>query len=65
MGEFIDKITGRIKQAFGGLTGDKELKHEGERDERKGQLKGAVKDVKHAVKGVTKDVKHAVKEVTK
>ncbi|MFA5057120.1 MAG: CsbD family protein [Opitutaceae bacterium] len=65
MSELIDKAKGRIKQAFGSITGDKGLKQEGESDERKGQVEGAVKDVKHAVKGAVKDVKHAIKEVSK
>ena len=65
MGEIIDKTKGKIKQAVGGLTGDKELKQEGENDELMGKLKGAAEDVKHAVKGAVKDAKHAIKEVTK
>jgi uncharacterized protein YjbJ (UPF0337 family) len=50
MGEFIDKVKGRIKQAAGTLAGDKRLKHEGQVDEAKGEMKGAMEDVKHAVK---------------
>ena len=65
MGEIIDKTKGKIKQAVGDLTGNKELKQEGENDELKGKVEGAVEDVKHAVKGAVKDVKHAIKEVTK
>lgn len=61
MGEIIDKTKGKIKQAVGSLTGDEKLKQEGENDELKGQLKGAVKDVKHAVK----DAKHAIKRAIK
>jgi uncharacterized protein YjbJ (UPF0337 family) len=61
MGEIIDKTKGRIKQAVGSLTGDQKLKQEGEKDELKGQLKGAVADVKDALK----DAKHAIKQATK
>jgi uncharacterized protein YjbJ (UPF0337 family) len=61
MGEIIDKTKGKIKQAVGSLTGDEKLKREGEKDELKGELKGAVKDVKHAVK----DAKHAIKQAIK
>ena len=61
MGEIIDKTKGKIKQAVGSLTGDEKLKQEGENDELKGQLKGAVKDVKHAVK----DAKHTIKQAIK
>ena len=34
-----DKITGRLKQAAGDLTGDQDLRAEGLREERKGQAK--------------------------
>jgi uncharacterized protein YjbJ (UPF0337 family) len=50
MGEIIDKAKGKIKQAAGGLAGDKKLEQEGEVDSAKGKVKGAVEDVKHAVK---------------
>ena len=33
-----DKITGRVKQAAGDLTGDKDLRAEGLAEERKGEL---------------------------
>lgn len=59
MGEILDKTKGKIKQAVGDLTGDKDLKREGENDEAKGRVKG----VATAVKGAIKDVKHAVKDV--
>ena len=65
MGEITNKAKGRIKQAVGGLTGDQQLKQEGEVDERKGRLERAVKDVKHAVKVVVKDAKHAINEVSR
>jgi uncharacterized protein YjbJ (UPF0337 family) len=39
MGEIIDKTKGKIKQAVGDLTGNKRLKREGERDERKAKSK--------------------------
>jgi uncharacterized protein YjbJ (UPF0337 family) len=71
MNGILNKFKGRIKQAVGGLTGDNEMKRDGERDERKGKLeaagkdvKHAAKDVKHAVKAVVKDAKHAVDQVT-
>ena len=34
MVELIKKAKGKIKQAVGGLTGDKKLKRAGEKDER-------------------------------
>jgi uncharacterized protein YjbJ (UPF0337 family) len=61
MGEIIDKTKGRIKQVVGDLTGDEELKREGEDDEAKGKVEGVVKDVKHAIE----DVKHAFKDAVK
>jgi len=39
IGEIIDKTEGKIKQAVGDLTGNKRLKREGERDERKAKSK--------------------------
>jgi uncharacterized protein YjbJ (UPF0337 family) len=50
MGEIIDKVKGKIKQAVGALAGDKRLEGEGEVDEANGKVKGAVEDFKHAVK---------------
>jgi uncharacterized protein YjbJ (UPF0337 family) len=54
MGELIDKAKGKIKQAAGNLAGDKKLEREGKVDEAKGNVKGAVEDVKHAVKDAVK-----------
>ena len=34
-----DKVTGRIKQAAGGLADDASLKREGRQEERKGEAK--------------------------
>jgi uncharacterized protein YjbJ (UPF0337 family) len=61
MGEIIDKTKGKIKQAVGTLTGNEEIKREGERDERVGKIEGAVADVKGAVK----DAGHAIKDAVK
>ena len=36
---FKDKITGRAKQAIGGLTGDAATRREGRQEERKGEAK--------------------------
>jgi uncharacterized protein YjbJ (UPF0337 family) len=35
----IDKASGRIKKAFGDLTGDRAARREGEKEERKGEAK--------------------------
>jgi uncharacterized protein YjbJ (UPF0337 family) len=53
MGEIINKVKGKIKQAVGGLAGDKKLEHDGKVDSAKGKVQGAVEDVKHAVKSAT------------
>ena len=50
MGEIIDKVKGKLKQAAGVAVGDKKLQNQGEIDEAKGKVKGAVEEVKHAVK---------------
>jgi len=39
IGEIIDKTEGKIKQTVGDLTGNKRLKREGKRDERKAKSK--------------------------
>jgi uncharacterized protein YjbJ (UPF0337 family) len=54
MGEIIDKVKGKTKQAVGALAGDKKLQREGKVDEAKGKAKGAVEAVKHAVKHAAK-----------
>jgi uncharacterized protein YjbJ (UPF0337 family) len=44
----LDKAKGRVKEATGSLTGDKDKKAEGRKDQDKGTLKdkkGAVKDL--------------------
>ena len=61
MGEIIDKAKGKIKQAVGDLTGNEELKREGQRDELAGKVEGAVADVKAAAKDVGHKIKDAVK----
>ena len=54
MGEIIDKVKGKIKQAAGVASGDKKLEQEGKIDEAKGNVKGAFEDIKHAVKEAVK-----------
>jgi uncharacterized protein YjbJ (UPF0337 family) len=54
MGEIIDKTKGRIKRTVGKLTGDEDLEQEGEIDELKGKLEGAVEDVKRTIKKAAK-----------
>lgn len=54
MGEIIDKVKGKIKQAAGAMAGDKKLEREGKVDEAKGKVKGAIEEVKHAAKEAVK-----------
>jgi len=46
-----DKIAGRVKQAAGDLTDNKDLKNEGKKDEAAGKVKDAVDDVVDKVRG--------------
>ena len=54
MGELIDKVKGKIKQAEGGLTGDRQTQVEGVIDEKKGQMKEGFERVKQAIRGPDK-----------
>ena len=53
----MDQMKGRVKQAAGDLTDDRDLKREGERDEAAGKLKDKVDDVKDTVDDAIDDVK--------
>jgi len=46
-----DEAKGRIKEAAGDLTGDRELKNEGKADRVGGKVKDAVDDVKDKLTG--------------
>ena len=54
MGELIDKAKGKLKQAEGGLTGNRQEQVEGVIDEKKGQLKEGFERVKQAIRGPEK-----------
>jgi uncharacterized protein YjbJ (UPF0337 family) len=54
MGEIIDKVKGKIKKTAGAVIGDQRLVQDGQIDEAKGSVKGAVEDVKHGIKDATK-----------
>jgi uncharacterized protein YjbJ (UPF0337 family) len=47
-----DDLKGRVKEAGGDLTGDRELKNEGKVDKASGKAKDAVGDAADKVKGV-------------
>lgn len=46
-----DEAKGRLKKAAGELTGDEELKREGELDKLSGKVKDVVDDVKDKLTG--------------
>jgi len=50
MGEIIDTLKGKAKQAQGRVTGDRAKEAEGVADELKGKAKGAFEEVKTDVK---------------
>ena len=60
MGKEVDKAKGKIKQAVGDFTGNKDLKKQGKADERAGKAKGVVADVKHKADNVVDTVKEKV-----
>ncbi len=60
MGKEMDQAKGRIKQAVGDLTGNKDLKKQGKADERAGKAKGHVADVKKKADEVVDKVKDKV-----
>lgn len=50
-----DKVSGRIKQAVGVLTGDEKLKKAGRRDERAGHIKQKVDEAIDVVRDKVED----------
>jgi uncharacterized protein YjbJ (UPF0337 family) len=57
MGKEVDKTKGKIKQAVGDVTGNKDLKKQGKADERAGKAKGFVAGVKDKADNVVDTVK--------
>ena len=53
----MDQMKGRVKQAAGDLTDDRDLKNEGKTDEAAGKLKNKVDDVKDKVEDAIDDAK--------
>lgn len=52
-----DKAVGRVKQAAGDLTGDDQLKAEGQADESAGKIKDKIEDVADAARDAVDSVK--------
>jgi uncharacterized protein YjbJ (UPF0337 family) len=52
-----DKITGRLKQAAGDLTDDKDMRNEGRKDEAVGDVKNTVDKAKDAINDAVDSVR--------
>jgi uncharacterized protein YjbJ (UPF0337 family) len=52
-----DKISGRVKQAAGDLTGDRELRDEGRKDETAGKVKDVIGDAKDKLDDAVDSIK--------
>lgn len=57
-----DKTKGKLKEAGGALTGNRELKNEGKADQGKGKVKDAVESVKNTAAGAVDAVKDVGKD---
>jgi uncharacterized protein YjbJ (UPF0337 family) len=57
MGEWTDKLKGRVKETVGTATGDRDLEAEGKKDTFKGEVKEKVEDVKRVIKDADDEVK--------
>lgn len=51
-----DKISGRVKQAVGDLTGDKSTEREGKKEERKGEAKDQLAGAQERVEDKASEV---------
>jgi uncharacterized protein YjbJ (UPF0337 family) len=52
-----DDLKGRVKEAAGDLTDDKDLKNEGKTDRASGKVKDAIDDVKDKADDVVDSIK--------
>jgi uncharacterized protein YjbJ (UPF0337 family) len=57
----LDQAKGRVKQAAGDLTGDKDLKQEGKIDEATGKVKEVVDSAKDKVEDVVDGISDKIK----
>ncbi|MBN1209490.1 MAG: CsbD family protein [Myxococcaceae bacterium] len=62
MGEWSDKLKGKVKETAGVASGDRELEAEGKADTLKGNVKEKVEDAKRAIKDVTESDRPSRKE---
>ena len=63
MGEQSDQVKGKVKEAVGSLTGDKDLESEGKADRRAGEAKEKVGKAKDKVEDVIDTAKDKVEDV--
>ncbi len=52
----MDKVTGKVKEVAGKVTGDKRTESEGKADQVKGDVKNATDNVTESAKGVRDSV---------
>ena len=57
MDKNLDQAKGKVKQAVGDLTGNRDLKREGRTDEKAGKAKEVVQDAKNKVDDTIDNVK--------
>ncbi len=57
-----DQTKGKLKQALGDLTDDKDLKRQGKADEAAGKVKKVVRNSGRKVEGLVDKVKDKVKD---
>ncbi len=55
-----DQVKGKVKQAVGDLTDNDDLKREGRADEKAGDVKGFLDDVKDKADDLVDDVKDKI-----
>jgi len=65
MGGKTDQVTGKVKEAAGVLTGDKELEREGKVQHAAGHIKEKAAEIADDVKKATEKVVDKVKKAVK
>ena len=60
MGNNMDDLKGRAKEAAGDLTNDRDLKNEGKADRAAGKVKDAIDKVEERAKDLVDDIKDKV-----
>ena len=63
MGEKTDQVKGKVKEAAGSLTGDKDLESEGKADRRAGEAKEKLGHAKGKIEEVIDKAEDKVEEV--